>query len=243
MFNNTYEEIRKAQNNDKEAMDNLVKKNLGLVYNIAKRFMGRGVELEDLIQIGTIGLIKSIKKFDENYNVQLSTYSVPFILGEIKRNIRDDGAIKVSRSLKELSIKIKQLQNEYNVKYGREIKIEEVEKILKVPKEEIISALDATSPGLVGSINEKIGNDNSDRGTTIGEIIPDNNNEAQMIANKLTISKLIEELDTREKYIVKLRYFEGKTQAEVAKMIGVSQVQVSRIEKKILLEMKEKIVG
>ena len=118
-----------------------------------------------------------------------------------------------------------------------------MEKILKVPKEEIISALDATSPGLVGSINEKIGNDNSDRGTTIGEIIPDNNNEAQMIANKLTISKLIEELDTREKYIVKLRYFEGKTQAEVAKMIGVSQVQVSRIEKKILLEMKEKIVG
>mgnify|MGYP004474411747 FL=1 len=243
MFNNTYEEIRKAQNNDKEAMDNLVKNNLGLVYNIAKRFMGRGFELEDLIQIGTIGLIKSIKKFDENYNVQLSTYSVPFILGEIKRNIRDDGAIKVSRSLKELSIKIKQLQNEYNVKYGREIKIEEVEKILKVPKEEIISALDATSPGLVGSINEKIGNDNSDRGATIGEIIPDNNNEAQMIANKLTISKLIEELDTREKYIVKLRYFEGKTQAEVAKMIGVSQVQVSRIEKKILLEMKEKIVG
>lgn len=243
MFNNTYEEIRKAQNNDKEAMDNLVKNNLGLVYNIAKRFMGRGFELEDLIQIGTIGLIKSIKKFDENYNVQLSTYSVPFILGEIKRNIRDDGAIKVSRSLKELSIKIKQLQNEYNVKYGREIKIEEVEKILKVPKEEIISALDATSPGLVESINEKIGNDNSDRGATIGEIIPDNNNEAQMIANKLTISKLIEELDTREKYIVKLRYFEGKTQAEVAKMIGVSQVQVSRIEKKILLEMKEKIVG
>lgn len=243
MFNNTYEEIRKAQNNDKEAMDNLVKNNLGLVYNIAKRFMGRGFELEDLIQIGTIGLIKSIKKFDENYNVQLSTYSVPFILGEIKRNIRDDGAIKVSRSLKELSTKIKQLQNEYNVKYGREIKIEEVEKILKVPKEEIISALDATSPGLVGSINEKIGNDNSDRGATIGEIIPDNNNEAQMIANKLTISKLIEELDTREKYIVKLRYFEGKTQAEVAKMIGVSQVQVSRIEKKILLEMKEKIVG
>ena len=102
MFNNTYEEIRKAQNNDKEAMDNLVKNNLGLVYNIAKRFMGRGVELEDLIQIGTIGLIKSIKKFDENYNVQLSTYSVPFILGEIKRNIRDDGAIKVSRSLKNI---------------------------------------------------------------------------------------------------------------------------------------------
>ena len=243
MYNNTYDEISKAQEQDEEAMSNLVNNNLGLVYNIAKRFIGRGFELEDLVQIGTIGLIKSIKNFNPSYNVQLSTYSVPFILGEIKRAIRDDGTVKVSRSLKELSIKIKQVQNEYNIKYGKEIKIEELAKILNTPKEEIISAMDATSPGLVSSINEKISNGEGDKSTTIEEMLPDNKNEEQMIANKLTINKLIDELNEREKYIVKLRYFEGKTQAEVAKMIGVSQVQVSRIEKKILLDMKEKIVG
>ena len=243
MYNNTYDEISKAQEQDEEAMSNLVNNNLGLVYNIAKRFIGRGFELEDLVQIGTIGLIKSIKNFNSSYNVQLSTYSVPFILGEIKRAIRDDGTVKVSRSLKELSVKIKQVQNEYNIKYGKEIKIEELAKILNTPKEEIISAMDATSPGLVSSINEKISNGEGDKSTTIEEMLPDNKNEEQMIANKLTINKLIDELNEREKYIVKLRYFEGKTQAEVAKMIGVSQVQVSRIEKKILLDMKEKIVG
>lgn len=243
MYNNTYDEIKKAQNADKEAMTKLVNNNLGLVYNIAKRFVGRGFELEDLVQIGTIGLIKSIKKFDEKYNVMLSTYSVPFILGEIKRAVRDDGAVKVSRSLKELSAKIKLIQNEYLSKYGKEIKIEELAQKLNTTKEEIVSALDATSPGLVSSINETVSNNNQEKSTTIEELIPDNKNEEQMIANKLTVKKLIEELNQREQDIVRLRYFEGKTQTEVAKAIGVSQVQISRIEKKILLEMKEKLTG
>lgn len=243
MYNNTYDEIKKAQNADKEAMTKLVNNNLGLVYNIAKRFVGRGFELEDLVQIGTIGLIKSIKKFDEKYNVMLSTYSVPFILGEIKRAVRDDGAVKVSRSLKELSAKIKLIQNEFLSKYGKEIKIEELAQKLNTTKEEIVSALDATSPGLVSSINETVSNNNQEKSTTIEELIPDNKNEEQMIANKLTVKKLIEELNQREQDIVRLRYFEGKTQTEVAKAIGVSQVQISRIEKKILLEMKEKLTG
>ena len=243
MYNNTYDEIKKAQNADKEAMTKLVNNNLGLVYNIAKRFVGRGFELEDLVQIGNIGLIKSIKKFDEKYNVMLSTYSVPFILGEIKRAVRDDGAVKVSRSLKELSAKIKLIQNEYLSKYGKEIKIEELAQKLNTTKEEIVSALDATSPGLVSSINETVSNNNQEKSTTIEELIPDNKNEEQMIANKLTVKKLIEELNQREQDIVRLRYFEGKTQTEVAKAIGVSQVQISRIEKKILLEMKEKLTG
>lgn len=243
MYNNTYDEIKKAQNADKEAMTKLVNNNLGLVYNIAKRFIGRGFELEDLVQIGTIGLIKSIKKFDEKYNVMLSTYSVPFILGEIKRAVRDDGAVKVSRSLKELSAKIKLIQNEFLSKYGKEIKIEELAQKLNTTKEEIVSALDATSPGLVSSINETVSNNNQEKSTTIEELIPDNKNEEQMIANKLTVKKLIEELNQREQDIVRLRYFEGKTQTEVAKAIGVSQVQISRIEKKILLEMKEKLTG
>ena len=224
-------------------MTKLVNNNLGLVYNIAKRFVGRGFELEDLVQIGTIGLIKSIKKFDEKYNVMLSTYSVPFILGEIKRAVRDDGAVKVSRSLKELSAKIKLIQNEFLSKYGKEIKIEELAQKLNTTKEEIVSALDATSPGLVSSINETVSNNNQEKSTTIEELIPDNKNEEQMIANKLTVKKLIEELNQREQDIVRLRYFEGKTQTEVAKAIGVSQVQISRIEKKILLEMKEKLTG
>lgn len=243
MYNNTYDEIKKAQNADKEAMTKLVNNNLGLVYNIAKRFVGRGFELEDLVQIGTIGLIKSIKNFDEKYNVMLSTYSVPFILGEIKRAVRDDGAVKVSRSLKELSAKIKLIQNEYLSKYGKEIKIEELAQKLNTTKEEIVSALDATSPGLVSSINETVSNNNQEKSTTIEELIPDNKNEEQMIANKLTVKKLIEELNQREQDIVRLRYFEGKTQTEVAKAIGVSQVQISRIEKKILIEMKEKLTG
>ena len=243
MYNNTYDEIKKAQNADKEAMTKLVNNNLGLVYNIAKRFVGRGFELEDLVQIGNIGLIKSIKKFDEKYNVMLSTYSVPFILGEIKRAVRDDGAVKVSRSLKELSAKIKLIQNEFLSKYGKEIKIEELAQKLNTTKEEIVSALDATSPGLVSSINETVSNNNQEKSTTIEELIPDNKNEEQMIANKLTVKKLIEELNQREQDIVRLRYFEGKTQTEVAKAIGVSQVQISRIEKKILLEMKEKLTG
>lgn len=243
MYNNTYEEIAKAQSGDNEAMTSLVNNNLGLVYNIAKRFIGRGFELEDLKQVGTIGLIKSIKNFNNEFSVQLSTYAVPFIMGEIKRYIRDDGTIKVSRSIKELSNKIRQIQKEYLDKKGKEIKIEEIAKILKVPKEEIAAAIDATSATIVTSFNEPINSGDSNKQSTIEEIIPDNKDEELNIANKLTINKLIEELPQREREIVMLRYFDGKTQSEVANKLGISQVQVSRIEKKILISMKRKLVG
>lgn len=243
MFNNTYEEICKAQNGNKQSLEELVKNNMGLVFNIVNRFLGRGIDREDLVQIGTIGLIKSIQKFDINFNVQFSTYAVPFILGEIKRAIRDDGSIKVSRSIKELAVKIKLLQNEYNVKKGQSITVEELSKELKVSKDEIIVALDATSPGLVFSMNENVGGESDGKSITVEETLQDSKNEEQLIANKLTITKLVKELGKREKNIVELRYFEGKTQSEVAKIIGISQVQVSRIEKKILQEMKKKIVG
>lgn len=242
MYNNTYEEIAKAQSGDNEAMTSLVDNNLGLVYNIAKRFIGRGFELEDLKQVGTIGLIKSIKNFNNEFSVQLSTYAVPFIMGEIKRYIRDDGTIKVSRSIKELSNKIRQIQKEYLDKKGKEIKIEEIAKILKVPKEEIAAAIDATSATIVTSFNEPINSGDSNKQSTIEEIIPDNKDEELNIANKLTINKLIEELPQREREIVILRYFDGKTQSEVANKLGISQVQVSRIEKKILISMKRKLV-
>jgi len=241
MYENTYEKIAKAQSGDEEAMASLVKDNLGLVYNIAKRFSGRGYELEDLNQIGALGLIKSIKKFDTSFDVQLSTYSVPFIMGEIKRYIRDDGKIKVSRSIKELGAKINQIQKEYYLKNGQDIKIEQIAEILKVPKEDIALAIDANSSAIVTSINEPVYSKDSSKTLNVEDIIPDTKNQEAMINDKLTVNKLIEELQPQEKQIVMMRYYKGNTQTEVAKTLGISQVQVSRIEKRILYSMKQKL--
>ena len=241
MYENTYEKIAKAQSGDEEAMASLVKNNLGLVYNIAKRFSGRGYELEDLNQIGALGLIKSIKKFDTSFDVQLSTYSVPFIMGEIKRYIKDDGKIKVSRSIKELGAKINQIQKEYYLKNGQDIKIEQIAEILKVPKEDIALAIDANSSAIVTSINEPVYSKDSSKTLNVEDIIPDTKNQEAMINDKLTVNKLIEELQPQEKQIVMMRYYKGSTQTEVAKTLGISQVQVSRIEKRILYSMKQKL--
>ncbi len=241
MYENTYEKIAKAQSGDEEAMASLVKNNLGLVYNIAKRFSGRGYELEDLNQIGALGLIKSIKKFDTSFDVQLSTYSVPFIMGEIKRYIRDDGKIKVSRSIKELGAKINQIQKEYYLKNGQDIKIEQIAEVLKVPKEDIALAIDANSSAIVTSINEPVYSKDSSKTLNVEDVIPDTKNQEAMINDKLTVNKLIEELQPQEKQIVMMRYYKGSTQTEVAKTLGISQVQVSRIEKRILYSMKQKL--
>ena len=241
MYENTYEKIVKAQSGDEQAMASLVKNNLGLVYNIAKRFSGRGYELEDLNQIGALVLIKSIKKFDTSFDVQLSTYSVPFIMGEIKRYIRDDGKIKVSRSIKELGAKINQIQKEYYLKNGQDIKIEQIAEILKVTKEDIALAIDANSSAIVTSINEPVYSKESSKTLNVEDIIPDTKNQEAMINDKLTVNKLIEELQPQEKQIVMMRYYKGSTQTEVAKILGISQVQVSRIEKRILYSMKQKL--
>ena len=241
MYENTYEKIVKAQSGDEEAMASLVKNNLGIVYNISKRFSGRGYELEDLNQIGALGLIKSIKKFDTSFDVQLSTYSVPFIMGEIKRYIRDDGKIKVSRSIKELGAKINQIQKEYYLKNGQDIKIEQIAEVLKVPKEDIALAIDANSSAIVTSINEPVYSKDSSKTLNVEDIIPDTKNQEAMINDKLTVNKLIEELQPQEKQIVMMRYYKGSTQTEVAKTLGISQVQVSRIEKRILYSMKQKL--
>lgn len=241
MLENTYDNIAKAQNGNSEAMDSLVKNNMGLVYNIARRFIGRGYEIEDLNQIGAMGLVKSIKKFDINYNVQLSTYAVPFIIGEIKRYIRDDGKIKVSRSIKELATKINQIQKEYIIKNGEEIKIEKIAELLNVSKEEVALALDANASNVVTSINEPIYNEKSGKEVCVGDMLADDTNEEVNITDRLTINKLIEELNDQERDIVIMRYYKGKTQTEVAKKLGISQVQVSRIEKRILYSMKQKL--
>ena len=237
---NDYKDIIEAKNGNKEKMTSLIKNNIGLVYNITKRFQGRGYDIEELNQIGIIGLIKSIKNFNTNYEVKLSTYSVPYILGEIKKFIRDDGNIKISRSIKELATKINYIKEEFIKKEGREIKVEEIANILGISKEDIAMALDATSSNLVSSINETV-YDDSDKSICVEDTIISEKSEENEIANKLTIEKLINELDDRDKKIIILRYYHGNTQTEVSRLLGISQVQVSRIEKKVLSNMRKKL--
>lgn len=221
-------------------MTKLVENNKGLIWNIVKRFNGRGYDIEDIYQIGCMGFIKAIKRFDTNFEVQLSTYAVPYILGEIKRFIRDDGMMKVSRSTKELAIKILELQKEYLNKTGEDISVLQISKILKMPKEEITYALDCLRP--VSSIYEE-SSSNSDDARTIIEKVGTGKDEAGSIINKIAIKQLIDNLDTREKELILLRFYKDKTQSEVAKVLGITQVQVSRIEKKVLNSMKLKLTS
>lgn len=223
-------------------MDRLIRQNNGLIWSIVKRFMNRGYEVEDLYQIGCMGFIKSIKRFDTNFEVKLSTYSVPYILGEIKRFIRDDGPIKVSRSIKELNVKINELKKHYLIKTGNEITIEEICKELKVDKEDAIIAMESTNT--IESIDSAASAENKDgKQMSIFEKISTGKNEEEMITNKMVINQLINELEDRDKEIILLRFFKEKTQMEVAKILGISQVQVSRIERKILNSMKVKLTS
>ena len=237
MYNDNIKNIRLAQENNEEAMETLIKNNSGLVWNIVKRFIGRGYELDDLYQIGSIGLIKAIKRFDVNLDVQLSTYAVPYIMGEIKRFIRDDGIIKVSRQTKELSIKIKQIQNEYLNKNGEEITITKLSQILNISKEEIAAAIESNNT--VNSIYS-VESANEDERMLL-EKISDNKDEYNNLVDKITINELINNLDEREKKVVLLRYYKEQTQAQVGKTLGITQVQVSRIEKKVLDKMRLKL--
>lgn len=204
--------------------------------------MNRGYEVEDLYQIGCMGFIKSIKRFDTNFEVRLSTYSVPYILGEIKRFIRDDGPIKVSRSIKELNTKINELKKHYLIKTGNDITIEEICKELKVEKEDVVIAMESTN--IIESIDGALTPENKDgKQLTIFEKISTGKNEEEIITNKLVVRQLMSELEDREKQIILLRFFKEKTQTEVANILGISQVQVSRIERKILNNMKEKLTS
>ena len=231
------EDIINAQNKSEEALSKIIDANQGLIWSIVKRFSGRGHPMEDLYQIGCIGLIKAIQRFDTSYNVRISTYAVPYILGEIKRFIRDDGPIKISRSVKELATKINEIQRQNVLKTGEQMQIHQLAKLLKVSKEEIVVALDAiTSPE---SIDEELYDEEG--GETKISKISTNKDETGNIINKICVQELIEDLGDREKEIIILRYYKGKTQSEVAQRLGITQVQVSRIEKKILLEMRNKI--
>ena len=241
MCENYIQEIKKAQAGDKVALENLIKNNNGLIWSIVKRFNGRGYELEDLYQIASLGFIKSIKRFNSDFDVKLSTYAVPYMIGEIKRYIRDDGPVKVSRSIKDLGTKIREIQKEMMNKKGEEIKIKEIAKELKVNIEDVIIAIEATKP--VSSIeNSKHINNKDGKSISLLDTLSTNKNEEETITNKLAIGKLIKDLKERDKKLILLRYYKEKTQSQVAEILGISQVQVSRIEKKILKNMKECLI-
>lgn len=231
-------DIEDAQNNSKQAMDKIVENNQGLVWSIVNRFLGRGYPKEELYQIGMMGVIKAVKRFDFTFNVKFSTYAVPYIIGEIKRFLRDDGPIKISRSIKELNTKINVLQEENIKNTGMELSINEIASKLHVLKEEVAEAIASTRS--LESIDEEAYEKGSE-GESKLSIISNKEDETNKLINRLTIDKLIKELEVREKQIILLRYFKEKTQVEVAKMLGISQVQVSRIEKKVLSKMREKI--
>lgn len=236
MYDNRVEDILKAQSGNKEVMSKIIVDNSNLIWSIASRFKDRGYEMQDLYQIGCIGLIKSIKRFDSNFEVKLSTYAVPYILGEIKRFVRDDGPVKVSRSIKELSYRIKLVQKEYLDKKGRELEVTELSKILKTSKEDILIAID--SANRPESIDKNIG-DSDDM--TLMDKLKSNIDLEKEIINRITVKDLLDRLDEKSKKIIMLRYFRGKTQCQVANLMGISQVQVSRMEKKILNNMKLKL--
>ena len=241
MYENNINSIKRAQDGDKFEMDRLIRENNGLIWSIVKRFMNRGYEVEDLYQIGCMGFIKSIKRFDTNFEVKLSTYSVPYILGEIKRFIRDDGPIKVSRSIKELNTKINELKRQYLLN-GKEITLEQICKELKIQKEDAIIAMESTNA--VESMDAAANAENKDgKKMTIFDKLSTGKNEEELITNKMVINQLLNELKDRDKEIILLRFFKEKTQTEVANILGISQVQVSRIERKILNEMKAKLTS
>ena len=239
MYENNVENIIKAKEGNQEAMTKLIENNSGLIWSIVRRFKDRGYELEDLYQIGSLGFIKSIRRFDTNFEVQLSTYAVPYILGEIKRFIRDDGPIKVSRSTKELCVKIREIQKEYLNKKGVEIKLDEISKILKISKEEIAVALD--SMNCVDSIYD-VNYKDENEGNILDKIPANVDNEKNLV-DKIVLRDAINKLNERDKKIILLRYFRGNTQCQVAKTLGISQVQVSRIEKKVLSDMKKMLTA
>lgn len=239
MDDNTFELIEKAKAGDKQAQSILVERNVGLVWSIVKRFQNRGYESEDLFQIGCIGLIKAINKFDNSFDVRLSTYAVPMIIGEIKRFIRDDGIIKVSRSLKETSNKVRVTKEIMSKELGREPTISEMANRLEISSEELVMALEAgCSPE---SLYSTIGEGDSNPVLLIDRLNCENDNSEVDLIDKIALRQIVETLKPREKQIIILRYFKEKTQVQIAKMLGISQVQVSRIEKKILEDIRRKI--
>ena len=235
-MNRTLELIKLAQEGDKESHDLIVEENMGLIWSVVKKFTGRGYDPEDLFQVGAIGLIKCIKKFDLSYDVKFSTYAVPMIIGEIKRFLRDDGMIKVSRPLKETAIKAKYMREELTQKTGKQPTVNELAEALNIEPEDLVVALDAGKE--VESLHSTIYQGDGSPIYLIDKLDQNQGSDGNMV-DIIALKEMISRLKPKERQIIMLRYFQEKTQTEIAMEIGVSQVQVSRIEKKILQSIRE----
>lgn len=227
-----------AHGGDKAARDTMVKENVGLIWSIVRRFSNRGYEVEDLFQIGSIGLMKAIDKFDTSFEVKFSTYAVPMITGEIKRFLRDDGLIKVSRSLKENGARIKQARERLQAERGRDVTLQELAEETGIEREEIVMALEAN--GEVESIYKTYAPEDG-KETCLADRLPQEKDSHEILINHMLLEQLLKELEEGERELIKMRYFEECTQMQVAEAMGISQVQVSRMEKKILLSMRKKL--
>ncbi len=230
----------RAQQGEKEAKEQLFQKNTGLVHHVVKRFVNRGnVEAEDLFQIGAMGLIKAIEKFDVDFGVCFSTYAVPLIMGEIRRYLRDDGMIKVSRSIKENARRLRTVREEFWKDMGREPTVSELSEMSRIAVEDIVTAIEAGREveSIYKTMYESDGNEVLLLDMLGGE------GETEEIVNRLMLEKMLSGLDEREKNLIRLRYFENKTQVQVAGDLGMSQVQVSRMEKKVLLRLRREAMA
>lgn len=235
----TLELIERSKQGDKAARDQVVTENIGLVWSIVRRFANRGHELEDLFQIGSIGLIKAIDKFDSTFEVKFSTYAVPMITGEIKRFLRDDGMIKVSRSLKEIAGKVRITKEVLENRLDREPTIEEISHELEIDVEDIIMALESNAEveSLYKTIYQGDGN-----AIYLIDKLEQTKDENEIVIDRMALKEIMNSLEEKDRDLIHLRYFCEKTQTEIAKELGISQVQVSRLEKKILKTMRERMI-
>ena len=230
-MSSTEELIKLAQQGNQEAGETLIRNNSGLIWSVAKRFVGRGTEMEDLYQLGCLGFIKAVNGFDLEFGTQFSTYAVPKIAGEIRRFLRDDGTVKVSRTLKEQAATVKTVRNHLSAALGREPTLIEISRQCGLTPEEIATAENATA--CVESINREIG----EEGFSLENVLSDPNVEAGWI-DRISLQQAIDKLPEREALVIKLRYYHDLTQERAAKVLGVSQVQISRIEKKSLQNLR-----
>ncbi|MGJ0848732.1 RNA polymerase, sigma subunit, RpoX/SigF [Tissierella praeacuta DSM 18095] len=234
----TMELIKEAQDGSMEAKEMLVSSNLGLIRSVLRGFMNRGYEVDDLFQIGSIGLLKAIDKFDTSFDVRFSTYAVPMIIGEIKRFLRDDGLVKVSRSLKQTASKAKGAEEKLFMQLGREPTIQEISDEIQMDKEDIVMALEASyHPEYLYDVVHQ--NDGSP--LYLIDKISNESEDDRDIVDNIVLKDMLAKLKPRDRQVIILRYFKDKTQTEVASELGISQVQVSRIEKKIIEEMRKNL--
>lgn len=229
----------RVQKGDKEARELLFHKNTGLIRHIVKRYLGRGCEPEDLFQLGAIGLLKAIEKFDPDYGVCFSTYAVPMIAGEMRRFLRDDGMVKVSRGIKENLWKIRRVSEELGQKLGRDVTLQELSKETGIAIEDIVIALDAGKD--VESIYKTVYQSDGNEIYLLDQIGGKADSEGEQVLNRMLLDSLLEKLDGKERLLIQLRFCENQTQVETACRLGMTQVQVSRMEKKLLLRMRQQV--